>query len=168
MLHVAHSHPEHFVLGVDANATAMMEASRRAVRGGVPNALFAVAAAESFPAELARFADEVTVHFPWGSLLSGLLTADPGILGGVAAVTRPGATVTLLLSVTDHDRLGLRPITAEMLTDLACRYAELGLEMTNARPATVEEVTASRSTWAKRLGVGTKRPAWLLRFERCD
>jgi 16S rRNA (adenine(1408)-N(1))-methyltransferase len=42
--------PETLVIGVDANAAAMTEASRRAARrGAMPNARFAVAAAEHPP-----------------------------------------------------------------------------------------------------------------------
>jgi 16S rRNA (adenine(1408)-N(1))-methyltransferase len=42
--------PDALVVGVDANAAAMAESSRRAARrGALPNALFAVAAAEHPP-----------------------------------------------------------------------------------------------------------------------
>jgi 16S rRNA (adenine(1408)-N(1))-methyltransferase len=48
---------DRLVVGVDANAAAMAEASRRAARkpahGGLPNALFMMAAAEALPPELA-------------------------------------------------------------------------------------------------------------------
>jgi 16S rRNA (adenine(1408)-N(1))-methyltransferase len=83
---------------VDANAAAMAVASRRAAaaprRGGLPNALFVVAAAEALPPELDGLADTVTVHFPWGSLLRGLLRADPAVMTGLTRLMRPGATAT--------------------------------------------------------------------------
>ena len=82
----------------------MAEASRRAARatkrGALPRALFVVAAAEALPAELDGLADMLTVQFPWGSLLRGLLEADPSIVSGIARLLKPGATATLLLSVT--------------------------------------------------------------------
>ena len=96
------------VIGIDANAGSMVEASRRAGRparrGGLPNARFVVAAAEALPPELDGCADELTIHFPWGSLLRGLLDAEPAIVSGIARIARPGAVVTILLSVTEHDR----------------------------------------------------------------
>jgi len=50
VLAAASSRPDTLVIGVDANAAGMAEASRRAARrGAVPNALFAVAAAEHPP-----------------------------------------------------------------------------------------------------------------------
>ena len=76
----ARAEPAAFVIGIDANAAAMAEASRRAARpaarGGVSNALFVVAAAERPPMELLAIADELTINFPWGSLLRGALGID--------------------------------------------------------------------------------------------
>src|SRR2546426_7896288 len=40
------------------------------------NVLFLQAAVEDLPAELDRVADEIHIHFPWGSLLRALLLGD--------------------------------------------------------------------------------------------
>ncbi len=52
----------------------MVRASRRAAasvaQGGLPNARFLVAGLEFLPDELDRYADLVTISFPWGSLLA--------------------------------------------------------------------------------------------------
>jgi 16S rRNA (adenine(1408)-N(1))-methyltransferase len=164
----AAAQPDRLVVGVDANAAGMMTVSRRAAarpsRGGLPNALFVVAAAGALPAELDGVADLVTVHFPWGSLLRGLLGADPAIMTGLTRVPRPGATLQMLLSSTVRDRgVGVAPIQAATLHALAASYATWGLAVTELRPATVADVAAAHSSWGKRLGVGTRRPAWLLR-----
>jgi 16S rRNA (adenine(1408)-N(1))-methyltransferase len=168
VLAAAAAQPDRLVVGVDANAAAMAVASRRAAasprRGGLPNALFAVAAAEALPHELDGLADLVTVHFPWGSLLRGLLGADPAIMTGLTRVMRPGATLSLLLSSTDRDRgAGVAPLQEPAVRALAGAYADWGLEVTEARPATAADVAAAHSTWGKRLGAGGRRPAWLLR-----
>ena len=76
----------------------------RPSRGGLPNALFVVAAVEALPAELEGVADLVTVHFPWGSLLRGLLGADPATMSSLTRVLRPGANLQLLVSSTVRDR----------------------------------------------------------------
>jgi 16S rRNA (adenine(1408)-N(1))-methyltransferase len=168
VLATAAAHPDRLVVGVDANAAAMTAASRRAAakpsRGGLPNALFVVAAAEALPAELDGVADLVTVHFPWGSLLRGLLGVDPATMTGLTRVLRPGATLQLLVSSTARDHgAGVAPIQAATLHALAASYAAWGLAVTELRPATVADVADAHSTWAKRLGAGTRRPAWLLR-----
>jgi 16S rRNA (adenine(1408)-N(1))-methyltransferase len=50
VLAAARARPDTLVIGVDANAAGMAEASRRAARrGALPNALFAVVAAEHPP-----------------------------------------------------------------------------------------------------------------------
>src|SRR6266704_2224219 len=126
------------MVGIDASAAAMAEASRRAAasprRGGRPNALFVAAAAEALPPELDGLADLVTVHFPWGSLLRGLLGADPGVVGGIARVMRPGARLDLLVSVTDRDHgAGASPLEAKAIAALAPAYRRLGLELDRPR-----------------------------------
>jgi 16S rRNA (adenine(1408)-N(1))-methyltransferase len=167
VLAAAAAQPDRLVVGVDANAAGMTAASRAAAkpsRGGLPNALFVVAAAEALPAELEGVADLVTVHFPWGSLLRGLLGADPATMTGLTRVLRPGATLQLLVPSMVHDRgVGVAPIQAATLHALAESYATWGLAVTELRPATVADVAAAHSSWGKRLGAGTRRPAWLLR-----
>jgi 16S rRNA (adenine(1408)-N(1))-methyltransferase len=170
VLAAAAAQRDRLVVGVDANTAGMMTASRQAAakpsRGGLPNALFVVAAAEALPAELDGLADLVTVHFPWGSLLRGLLGADPATMTGLTRVLRPGATLQMLLSSTARDRgAGVEPIQAATLPALVDSYATWGLAVTAPRPATVADVAAAHSTWGKRLGAGTRRPAWLLRAQ---
>jgi 16S rRNA (adenine(1408)-N(1))-methyltransferase len=115
------------------------------------------------PPELDGLADRVTVHFPWGSLLRGLMAADPAVMAGLARVMRPGATLSMLVSSTDRDHgAGVGPIGERVLAALASGYAHHGLAVTRVRPATPADVAAARSTWGKRLGAGTRRPAWLL------
>jgi 16S rRNA (adenine(1408)-N(1))-methyltransferase len=168
VLAAAAAEPDRLVVGVDANAAAMAVSSRRAgakpSRGGLRNAVFVVAAAEALPAELDGLADLVTVHFPWGSLLRGLLGAHPQVMGGLTRVMRPGASLSLLLSSTERDSgAGVAPIRQPALPDLAAAYAGWGLAVTEARPATPADVVAAHSSWGKRLDAGTGRPAWLLR-----
>jgi 16S rRNA (adenine(1408)-N(1))-methyltransferase len=169
VLAAAAAQPDRLVVGVDANTEAMATASRRAaakrLRGGLPNTLFLVAAAEALPAELDRVADLVTVNFPWGSLLRGLLGADPAIMAGVTRVLQPGGTAQLLLSSTARDRgAGVAPIQAATLEALAESYVTWGLAVTQLWRASVADVAAAHSTWGKRLGAGgRRRPAWLLR-----
>jgi 16S rRNA (adenine(1408)-N(1))-methyltransferase len=164
----AAAEPDRLVIGVDANATAMAETSRRAAsnpqRGGLPNALFVVAAVEALTAELNGVADVLTCHFPWGSLLRGLRAADPAIMTGMIRFARPGAALSMLLSATEQDRGGgVEPIDEHALGTLIEAYCGFGLAVTEARLATADEVVAARSSWAKRLGAGRVRPAWLLR-----
>ena len=160
VLAAAAARPETLVIGVDANAAAMATSSRRAARrGALPNALFAVAAAEDPP--LSDVADEITVNFPWASLLRGVLGRDEAVLAGIARLAAPGASVRALVSVVERD--GVPEVDVD---ELASAYARHGLRLVDARPATATEIAASGSSWAKRLRAGAARPVTLLRATR--
>lgn len=105
-------------------------------------------------------ADSLIVNFPWASLLRGVLGHDDAVLAGMAQLLAPGATGTVLVSVVPRDGMPAIPPPAE----LAAAYAPHGLSLVEVRPATVAEVAASRSSWAKRLRAGSVRPVTLLRM----
>jgi 16S rRNA (adenine(1408)-N(1))-methyltransferase len=159
--------PGALVIGIDANAAAMAEASRRAARstarGGLPNALFVVAAAERPPAELLGVAEELTMLFPWGSLLRGALAVDDEAAAGIASLLRPGASAAAFVSMAPRDGLSLASLDEPGAAEaLAGRWACHGLRLESLRPATAAEVRATGSTWARRLKAGEPagRPAW--------
>lgn len=148
--------PGTLVLGVDAVAAAMSEASRRAARsptrGGLPNARFVVAAAEDPPAELHGLAAEVTVNLPWGSLLRGCLGADEVVAAGIATLVATGGRLELLLAPAERDRLaGLPTEPAATVAFAAAAFAAHELRLEVGRPASEDEIRASGSTWARRL-----------------
>jgi 16S rRNA (adenine(1408)-N(1))-methyltransferase len=159
----AAANPETFVIGVDASAEAMAEASRRAARparrGGLPNALFVVAAAEAPPAGLHGLADLVTVTLPWGSLLRGTLALDDEVAAGIARLVRPGGRVEILLAPAARDRLSAEiDVGARLATGLGEAWRRHGLELCSARPATDDEIAAARSSWARRLDLRADDP----------
>lgn len=163
----AAARPGALVVGIDAHGPAMAPAARRIRRHRLANALLVAARAEALPSELDGLAGAVHVHFPWGSLLRGLLDVEPAIAAGLSRLARPGAPVTALLSVTGRERgLGLAPLDGRLSAGLASGYAGHGLALAEWRPAEEREIAAARSSWAKRLGAGVRRDAWLLRLVR--
>jgi 16S rRNA (adenine(1408)-N(1))-methyltransferase len=145
----------------------MAEASRRAARpaarGGLPNAVFVVAAAERPPAELIGVASELTIVFPWGSLLRGALAIDDTVAAGIVSLVGPGACVTAFVSITARDGLGIESLDEPGAADaLASRWACHGLRLEDVRPPSVDEMEATGSSWARRLRAGRDRPAWRL------
>jgi 16S rRNA (adenine(1408)-N(1))-methyltransferase len=167
VLAAAGRQPGTLALGLDANAAAMAEASRRAARagrkGGLENARFVLGAAEAPPPELAASADLVTVTFPWGSLLRGCVGLDPVVAAGVAGLVGADGSLELLLAPADRDGLDGLPTSAEALVVAAARAFEChGFDVAEARAATPAEIAASGSTWARRL----RRPATLVRLAR--
>jgi 16S rRNA (adenine(1408)-N(1))-methyltransferase len=159
-------------LGIDPVAEAMARASRRAARsparGGLPNALFVLASAQSQPPELCGRVDRVTVHLPWGSLLGGLLQADPDVVGGVARLLKPRGSLELLLPFEPRDRVGgSGAVDSAALLALRAPYRAFGLELELVRAATPEELRESGSRWARRLAHDGRRTIWKLLFLRC-
>ena len=154
--------PTTLALGVDASAAAMAEASRRAARsarkGGLDNARFVLAAAESLPPALAGRASLVTVLFPWGSLLRGCLGLDDAVACGVAGLVAPGGVLELLLAPAERDRLAGIPTSPDAIINAAAgAFARHGLDVLVARVATPAEIAATGSSWARRLGVASRR-----------
>jgi 16S rRNA (adenine(1408)-N(1))-methyltransferase len=150
--------PDRLVIGVDANASGMAEASRRAARRQLPNAIFLAADALSLPDELAGFADLVTIHFPWGSLLHAAAHADPRLV----CLLAPGGRMRLLVSASAADAsAGLTELDAEVL---AGAYRRGGLRVVTTRAASLEDANRARSSWGKRLlrNPMPGRDAWLL------
>jgi hypothetical protein len=107
---------------------------------------------------LPALAHEITVSFPWGTLLDGMLGANAEVLAALAATARPDATLRVLVSLVERDGRGALP-EAEWL---AAAYGEAGLRSLAIAPATREDVDAADSSWGKRLGVGRTRPAFVL------
>ena len=177
VLAAAAREPATLALGLDANAAAMAESSRRAARaarkGGLPNARFLLASAEVPPAELACQAALVTVRFPWGSLLRGVVGLDATVAAGVAGLVAPDGTLDLLLAPAERDGLDGMPTSSEALAAAArVAFAPHGLRIAEVHGATPDEVVTTGSTWARRLGtargrsVPSERPATLIRLDR--
>ena len=142
----ARAEPASLVLGVDASATAMAESSRRAHRCGPANARFFVAGAEALAdTVLAGRVDLVTVAFPWGSLLRGVVGLDPVALAGAAALVAPGGRLDVLASVVPSDRIdGIASLDSSCEPEIRRAWATVGLELTSMRPASTAEIAASR------------------------
>ena len=173
MLARARAETTDLALGVDANAAGMVEAATRAARkpskGGAPNARFIVAAAEALPPELAAIADLVTVQFPWGSLLRGIVRGEAGIVCPLAGLLKPvaDAELRLLISVEARDRaLGLAALDASGVDRIVHAFGEAGTasdrrssrddRRPGRRPVDLGQAPAARGR--------AEREAWLLRF----
>jgi 16S rRNA (adenine(1408)-N(1))-methyltransferase len=162
VLYRARTEPTTFAIALDASPDALSDGAWRAKRARLENAAFLVEGVERLPRELGDLADEVTIHFPWGSLLRGVITADPAVLCPVARLLRPGAELRVLVSATARD--GHADFSPESLSEIAVAYADCGLALKATRQATRSDVAASRSAWAKRLGA--PRPVVFARYSR--
>ena len=167
VLAAAGREPETLVLGLDANAAGMAESSRRAAKplrkGGLPNATFVLAAVEAPPLELAGIADLVTVRFPWGSLLRGVVGLDDAVSAGLASLLAANGRIELLVAPLERDGLDGVPTSAEgLIAGAATAFRSHGFEIEATAQPTQAEIRATGSTWARRLD----RLAMLIRLVR--
>ncbi len=132
------------------------------MRERLPNLLLLREPVESLPLE--SVADEVTVHFPWGSLLRGALAEDESVFAAICRLPRSGGKLTLMLSVTA--RASRPPLSERDLARMRRAYRSGGLVLVEHRAVARADVEIARSSWGKRLDVGGTRPGLLLRFVR--
>jgi 16S rRNA (adenine(1408)-N(1))-methyltransferase len=154
---VALAHPERFVIGVDACRENLREVSRRAP----PNALYLIANALELPGELDGLASRLTINFPWGSLLAGLLDAGSGLPQRLASLVRPGATVEVRLNAGALAEAGCAIDDGGRLVRRA--LASVGFEVGLSQPLGPAELRALPTTWAHRLAFGRDPRALYLR-----
>lgn len=164
VVHRARTEPATYAIAIDASPDALAGGAWRAKRARLTNAAFLVEGVERLPTELACVADEVTVHFPWGSLMRGIVDGSPAVVRPIAGLMKNGAELRVLMSGVDRDGCG--EITPSLIASHRVAYAEHGLHLLGAGWASSAAVAESRSTWAKRLAVGRTRPAVLARYRR--
>lgn len=166
--HCARENPNKFVIGIDASRRPLEKISekihRKREKGGAPNALFLQAPVEDLPSELDGVADEVHVHFPWGSLLHAVATGDPAVLLSLRRLCAPEALLEIVMGLdpdrdrSEIDRLGLPELTVSHIdTVLTPRFAAAGLEVLERGSLAPAEWGTLRTSWAKRLRGGGGR-----------
>jgi 16S rRNA (adenine(1408)-N(1))-methyltransferase len=157
VLHVARTRPTWFALGVDACRENLRESSRKAS----PNTLYVIANALTFPGELGGMASKVTINFPWGSLIMGLLDGEPMLLEGLHAIARPGAMLEIRLNAGALTEAGHTLESGGVRMRQA--LAEGGFDVHELVRLDARELRQCHTTWAKRLAYGRDPRAVCLR-----
>ncbi len=145
-----------FAIGVDACRENLRDASRRAP----PNVLYLIANAEELPAELSGPATLVTINFPWGSLLRGLVVGQDSLLRGLCRLLRPGGRLEVRLNGGALAEAGLSLEEGSRRVARVLRRCGFAI----ARPMVMDRQTlrACPTSWAKRLAFGRDPRALLL------
>jgi 16S rRNA (adenine(1408)-N(1))-methyltransferase len=159
VLRAARAEPDRLAIGIDADAGSMRASARRAERrDAFPNTLFVVSSVEFLPDDLDALADRVTVSFPWGSLLRGLAETQGHVLAAIERICVPEASIEVVWSVIPRD--GTPRVDPG---EVAEAFRRSGFGVRELREATLAEIEATHSSWAKRLRAGHARPAHILR-----
>jgi 16S rRNA (adenine(1408)-N(1))-methyltransferase len=148
--HMAGARSDQFYFGVDACRENLHTHSRLVQ----PNALYVIANAQALPRELYGLASHVTINFPWGSLLSGLLAGEPkaALLDGLVAVAQPGATLDVRLNGGALAEAGwsLEDGSERVRQVLSANGFAIKWSMVLDAP----DLRACPTTWAKQLAFG--------------
>jgi 16S rRNA (adenine(1408)-N(1))-methyltransferase len=144
---VARAYPDSLAIGIDACRENLIEQSRRAP----DNAVFLVANALTLPEELTEIATHLTINFPWGSLLKGLLD-DPAFCARLVSLVRPGATLEVALNGGALAEAGWTLEAGSKRIQSNLRAA--GFMLRTPQAWGVTELRACPTTWARRLAFG--------------
>lgn len=169
----AREHPDKFFIGIDANVKPLekpsMRATRKPAKGGLPNAMFVQAAVEDLPEEFDGVADEIHVHFPWGSLLRGVMVGESDVLVAIRRMAANGCLLEVITGVdpdrdrNEIERLGIPELSDEyLIRSLEPRYQDAGLVAVEIRRLGPDEWQHLETSWARRLHGGTREVAAMI------
>jgi 16S rRNA (adenine(1408)-N(1))-methyltransferase len=165
----ARRNPKKFYIGIDPNTRPLEKISekiyRKPAKGGAPNVLFIQAPVEDLPAELNGVADELHVHFPWGSLLRAVATGDIDILRNLRRICSLSALLEVVIGLdpvrdrSELERLAIPELSLQYIDEvLTHNYATAGFEITERGILPASEWPEFNTSWAKRLQQNTTRP----------
>lgn len=158
----ARENPKKFYVGIDANPRPLEKISekiyRKPAKGGLPNVIFVQAAVEDLPSELDGVADEVHVHFPWGSLLRAVATGDQRVLLNLRRICADNALLEVVIGLdperdrSEIERLGLQSLSIAYIdSTLIPNYSSAGFEILERGVLSPSEWPKLQTSWAKRL-----------------
>ena len=164
----AKENPTKFFIGIDPNTKPLekisMKATRNPAKGGVANALFVRAAIEELPTELDNTADEIHIHFPWGSLLGAIANGDERILRSLHRISAPGCLLEVVIGFDpkrdrrELERLEIGDFSLDYVRNtLASRYSNRGLKLKESGVLAKGEWTRLHTSWARRLSPNDAR-----------
>ncbi len=170
----ARCNPTRFFIGIDPNTPPLQKISqkiyRKPAKGGAPNALFIQASVENLPEELNGIANEVHVHFPWGSLLRVVALGALNELGAIRSVCASNALLKVTIGLdwqrdsSEIHRLGLQPLSPDFLSgELYERYLAARFEIIEHTGIPPVDWPGLGTSWANRLqGRHTRKITYLL------
>ncbi len=172
----ARANPNKFFIGVDANLKPLekpsMKATRKPGKGGLPNAMFVQAAVEDLPDEFDGVADEIHIHFPWGSLLQAVATADKHILSSLHRIAAPDGLLEVVIGIdpdrdrSEIERLGVPALSDEYIKSLLIpEYDRMGFRAIEHGTLGPDEWSGLETSWAKKLSGSPDRKVIFLLFK---
>ncbi len=141
-----------------------MKATRKPSKGGLPNVLFIQAAVENLPKELNETADEIHIHFPWGSLLRAIVAGDENVLQNLRRICAPDCFIEIVIGIDEErdkseiERLELPQLSPNYLEDvLIPKYETAGFLVLEKGILSSSAWSKLETSWARKLQGGENR-----------
>jgi len=165
---MAKADPNKFFIGIDANVKPLekpsMKATRKPNKGGLSNVMFVQAAIEDLPEEFDGVADEIHIHFPWGSLLRAVANGEDTALGSLRRVAATHCLLEIVIGIdperdqTELKRLEIGELSEEYLRNvLSPRYLHAGFTITESGVLDRSEWSKINTSWTRRLKTNRDR-----------
>lgn len=114
----------------------------------------------SLPPELYGKATEITINYPWGSLLHALVEPNLDMLKSIAQLVQTGASMTILINITPFEneeyrqKLGLPELNLDIAKNhLIPRYRQVGIDIQTIK--LLEKDIPHITTWGQKLTQGS-------------
>jgi 16S rRNA (adenine(1408)-N(1))-methyltransferase len=173
---MARANPNKFFIGIDANVKPLekpsMKATRKPKKGGLPNVMFVQAAVQDLPEELNGIADEIHIHFPWGSLLRAVANGEADVLHALRTIAAPNCLIEIIIGIDpERDKAELKRLDVPDLSekyvrrDLMEKYERCGFLIREYGELGPTEWSDLETSWARRLQGNKKRRVFYLTGE---
>jgi 16S rRNA (adenine(1408)-N(1))-methyltransferase len=145
---LAERFPDDFIIGVDSCRENLHEYSRVKL----PNMLFIISSAQNLPCELNGLVSHISINFPWGSLLEGLLMGDAGLMRGLYSIARPNAAIDIRLNSGAMSEAGVALETGAVQVQETMRH--FGWRISDPMWMKDCDLGNFPSTWSRRIAHG--------------
>jgi hypothetical protein len=154
---LAEQYPDSLIIGVDSCRENLREHSQAKLQ----NILFIIASAQNLPKELNGLVSQITINFPWGSLLESLLIDDSKLMRGLESISRSNASMDLRLNSGALAEAGTTlEVGAEKIYTNLIRS---GWQVESPVMIHANALRTFPTTWAKRLAFGRDPRALILK-----
>ena len=171
---LAKQYPDRLIIGLDSNHENLIEVSRKTnkkpTKGGIKNALFVLANGYDLPTEINGMVNQIFINFPWGSLLEGIIQADPVFWANVSKILKPAGFVDVIVGydkqLETKEVLSLPDLSLDFIKNkLSHKLANLGFSLVKAEKLSSKVLKTYPSTWAKKLAFAKLRNYYYLRLK---
>lgn len=169
----ARENPNSFIIGIDPNQRQMSIYSKKVNKEKLTNAFFIVGSVEKLPKRLNGIANKVYVNFPWGSLLGGIVNADPTVLKNISSLLKPKGELEITFGYSQDSepsevkRLGLDNLDQTKLKDVIIPgFEKLELNLIQSTNLEKKGIFEIDSSWGKKLSFGQERKIFKLLFTK--